>query len=279
MIMTSSQTSGKPRSSKMYKSSRVVFLLVLASLVAPGVGLARDPVEVNYNALTREFCHVVRFPLGWQMFPDEKYGLQPPSKYSFDNGDYEFRVPGLLGTRFLVRGFVPDLSKRDYTMNLYAVDLSDPRAVAQPASEEEWNSATVLQLRYTGQAEALFTYIRSLGFQFAPSGDHGQGGRLSPDRAVWILHSWKGTLGGSGGSDVPGDFSIHWPFGNSHGKLFFDAYSTSTGKKLLTVSANFSIILPETAFEKTGWVTERYFIIPLDERQLRFLVCDFGKIR
>jgi hypothetical protein len=263
----------------MCKFNKTLSLLVCAALFPLGIALARDPLEVNFNDLTREYCHVVRFPLGWQTNWDDTNG-QPPSRYDFDRGDYEFRVLGLLGTRFLVKGFAPSLSRRYYTTNVYTVDLSDRSGVAQPASEKEWNSATVVPSRYAGQADALFKYIQSLGFQFVPSGDHGGGGRLSPDRSVWVLHSWKGTLGGSLGSDAPGDISLH-PLlgGSSHGKLFFDAYSTSTGKKLVTVSANFSIILPESAFRKTGWVTERYFFIPLDERMARCLVCEFGKTR
>jgi len=137
------------------------------------------------------------------------------------------------------------------------VDLSNPKTVAQPASEEEWNSPTVVPLRYIGPAEALSKYYQSLGFQFVASGNHGGVDRLSPDRAVRVLQSWEGTLGSSLGSDVPGDVSIHIFGGNSHGKLFFDAYSTRTGKKVLTVRANFSTILPEVAFEKTGCVAQR----------------------
>jgi hypothetical protein len=255
-------------------------LLAWAALFAPGTCLARDPVEVNFNPATREYCHVVRFPLGWQNLVQNGQ-IQAPPNYDFANGDYEFRVPGLLGTRFLVRGFSPFLDGGYYTKNLYAVDLSDPKGVAQAASEEEWNSATVVPLRYIGPAEALSKYIESTGFQFAPSGDHGDVVRLSLDRSVLVLQSWRGTLARNGGSDVPGAVFIGLPFdfSRNHGKLFFDGYNTSTGKKLITVSANFYDILPEEAFEKTGWVTERYFFVPLDKRRLQFLVCDFGKTR
>jgi hypothetical protein len=260
----------------MYKFNKTLSLVVCAAFFPLGMALARDPLEVNFNPLTREYCHVVRFPLGWQTNWDDTNG-QPPARYDFDFGDYEFRVPGLLSTRFLVRGFAPSLSRRYYTTNVYTVDLSNPSGVAQPASEEEWNSGTLVPLRYTGPAEAMVKYYQSHGFHFVASGDHGYDDRVSPDRAVWVLQSWKGTLGGS---LEPGDFSLHSLLGgNSHGKLFFDAYSTSTGKKLVTVTTNFSIILPESAFRKTGWVTERYFFIPLDERMARCLVCEFGKTR
>jgi len=103
-------------------------------------------------------------------------------------------------------------------------------------------------------------------------------GRLSPDRSVLVVQRYSGKLG-PGGSDVPLDFSVIFKPGGNHGKLFFDFYETGTGKKLITVTASFGIILPEDAFVKTGWVTERYFIIPLDERRERCLVCEFGGAR
>jgi len=73
-------------------------------------------------------------------------------------------------------------------------------------------------------------------------------------------------------------FSIGWPFGGyPHGRLFFDAYSTRDGKKLVTISAHFSVILPEEVYRKTNWVTDRFFLIPIDEAQRAILICDFGK--
>jgi hypothetical protein len=72
---------------------------------------------------------------------------------------------------------------------------------------------------------------------------------------LWIARcsssqSWKGTLGSYVGSDAPGDLSPHRPFGRlNHERLFFDAYSTSIGKKSVTIRA---------------------------DRMERFLVCEFG---
>lgn len=83
---------------------------------------------------------------------------------------------------------------------------------------------------------------------------------------------------GNGGSDAPGSFSIGWPFGPyPHGRLFFDTYSTRDGKKLVTISAHFSVNLPEEVYGKTDWVTDRFFLIPMDEHNVRFVICDFGK--
>ena len=270
----------------MSQFSRAASLCACVSLSFPGASLAGDPVKVKLNAQTARYCHVVRFPLGWRELDPSSYPrngykghLQDPPRYNFGTGQYEFRVPiepGLPSTRFLVRGFSPSLDSGYYTKNLYVVDLADPAGIAQPATEEEWKSARVVPRRHEG--EETTAYVRSLGFHFVATGDHGERDRLSPDRAVLILQSWKGTLPSNGGSDLPGDFSIGWPFGStSHGKLFFDAYSTGTGQNLTTVTARFSVILPEEAFSKTTWVTHRFFLIPLDDRKLRFLICDFGK--
>jgi hypothetical protein len=232
-------------------------------------GLAGDWVKVKLDAASRQYCHEIRFPVGWQSNPNPR-----AAHYEFDIGHYEFRVSGLPSTKFLVRGFVPALDDRFYTTNLYSVDLSDPAGVAQPASEEEWNSAHPAESE-DKHYDRLKRYLKSLGFPFKATGDHEEGWSLSPDRAVFIRYSWKGNLGCCGGSDVPGDVSPHFAIGrNSHGTLFYDAYSTSTGKKLVTFTAKFSIILPEVV--KPGWVTGRYFYIPLGDKLTRCLICEFG---
>jgi len=246
--------------------------LVCAGLLMPGVGSARDFVEVDLKPAVREYCHIVRFP-GWKA-PQSIDGSSFP-KFDYA-GDYEFRVPGLLNTTFLVRGF-PASQRRYYTANLYKVDLSDPKAVARPASEEEWDAAAVVPLRYKGPANVLGKFIDSLGFHFQPSGREEGEVRVSPDRALLVLQSWSGKLGSGGNNDLPGGISFQ--LGRSHGKLFFDVYNTDTGKKLITVVARFHNNLPEAAFEKTGWVTERYFFLPLDDKRERCLVCEFGRTR
>jgi hypothetical protein len=66
----------------------------------------------------------------------------------------------------------------------------------------------------------------------------------------------------------------------AHGKLFFDVYNTNTAKKVITLTAKFGRrVLPEGAFEGTTWITDQYFIVPLDAKRERCLVCDFGRAR
>jgi len=255
---------------------RFTSLIIFGCLVA-GTSLGGDIVRLNWTASMREYCHVLTFPSGWKM-PMSKLrrdgSVEAIAKFGLEH-DYEVRVPGLLSTRFLVRG-VESYSYKEYTGNIYEVDLSDPKAIASLATEEAWKDATPIPLRYVGPGTELAKRIQSFGHEFAPTGSHGETDRLSPDGSLLVLQNWTGKLG-AGGSDVPLDFSIG--FSRDHGKLFFDAYSTDTGKKLVTITANFSPRFPEEIFGRTGWITERYFFIPLDQRRERCLICDFGRKR
>ena len=259
----------------MKRFASPILFLGFAVLGAPEPGVARDVVELKLDAATREYCHLLRFPSGWRTDPikksDGSWELIPNFRLGHD---YEFRVPGLLGTTFLVRG-VYDFTIKQYTTNLYEVDLSDPKGVAIPASEERWNPAAVVPLiKYPKYSE----YNPS---QFPNTGDHIEGALSSPDRALLVVQSWSGKLPAHGGDDIP--TSVTFPnilhFERSHGKFFFDVYNLDTGRKLITITATFTIILPEEALHETGWLTERYFLIPLDERRERCLICEFGRKR
>lgn len=264
----------KPNRINGRSRSSPVFLAGCAVLWGPILGLAHDWVKVKLDAPTRQYCHEVRFPLGWQI--QHQVGARTVPRYDFQSGHYEFRVLGPPSTKFLVRGFIPFLEDRDYATNLYSVDLSDPAGIAQPAGEDAWNSAPAAESE-DKRYDRMLDYIKPLGFPFPASGNHDRGFSLSPDRAVVVRFSWKGNLGCCGGSDVPGGVSPHWFGRSAHGKLFFDAYSTRTGTKLVTVVASFGVILPEDV--ETGWVTGRYFFIPLDDRRIKCIVCEFESTR
>jgi hypothetical protein len=251
--------------------NRPTLLLAAAVLVASGLGTAADVVEVDLNAAAREYCHLLAFPLGWQT---EK-SVVPP-KFGLAD-DYEFRVPGLQGSKFLVRG-VQDLVGKYYTANIYGADFSDPKAVARPATEEDWKTAIVVPWQHWATSD-VGRFIKSLGFRFEKSGKNEDGWLLSPGRSVLVVESWSGTLTRCGGSDVPGGITPCIDLLGSRGMLFFDVYNAGTGRKVMTLTAKFRHILPDDDFLKAGWVTERYFIIPLDEKRERCLVCEFGRTK
>jgi hypothetical protein len=254
----------------MNKLTRLRSVLVLAIFAAPREATAANAVDLGLNAAAREYCHILRFPLGWQ-----------PAKPTFRLGDdYEFRVPGLQGTKFLIRA-MQQLANRYYSGNLYEADFSDPKGIAQPATEEAWQSGTVVNWQHWATVE-LGRYIDSLGFQFKKTGKNEGGWLLSPGRALLVVESWSGILGRCGGNNDTGPGAVFSPcidLRGPHGSLYFDVYNADTGNRLITLTAKFSKILPEEDFLKTGWVTERYFAIPLDEKRERCLVCEFGRAR
>jgi hypothetical protein len=62
-------------------------------------------------------------------------------------------------------------------------------------------------------------------------------------------------------------------------KVLLDAFRTNTGMKAGTIEGIFTTPVgdgPEEVLAKTGWVTERYFIVPLGRFKERSLVCEFG---
>jgi hypothetical protein len=266
-------------------------------LLLLSTGVARDVVDVKFNPQVHEYCHILNFSSGWQMpkFFIKKNGQQYfPSKFSLYD-DFEFRVRGLLGTVFLVRG-VENVVNDYYTANMYEADFSDPRGIATPVSEETWNSATVVPAlgRYSVPKDVKFheakiqwikdskalepMFIEFQGHKFGRTGQHWGDFMISPDRSIVIMQSWTGKLNAPGGDDIPGDTSVFFKFGRNRGKLFFDVYNADTGKKLTTITAGFRDVLPnDDILHKTVWVTERYFIVPLDENRKRCLICEFGR--
>ncbi len=102
-----------------------------------------DDLEVTLSPAAREYCHLVRFPQGW-VFP--RYDKQAGQQLGFAlyESDYEFRVEGILSTRFLVAGFTDFVGTKYYTANRYEIDLSDPNAPIRPVNRKRWGDATIV---------------------------------------------------------------------------------------------------------------------------------------
>jgi hypothetical protein len=131
-------------------------LFIPAIVCLAQAGLARDTVEVQWNSTVREYCHILRFPQGWQMpkfVPKGDGTLEVYGSITLEEADYEFRIPGELSTRFLVRA-VADYRKH-YAANIYEVDVADPTAIAQPAGENAWDLSTVIPLRDKGPGKGF----------------------------------------------------------------------------------------------------------------------------
>jgi hypothetical protein len=195
----------------------------------------------------------------------------------YDYGDYyAFRVSGLLHSTFLIAGLIPP---EGYTTNKYEVDLSDPKSPARAVDDNTWDSATSIPfLQRKGMfMNGFFTKTQPLvfhGFQFTKTGEFwaiNENSRLSPDETWIVLQSWTGSSESGGETG----FGSCFPWG-CRGKVFLDVSNVISGKKLLTLEGTYSAGSPEDLLKGTGWLTERYFIVPLGTHRERCLVCDFG---
>ena len=63
--------------------------------------------------------------------------------------------------------------------------------------------------------------------------------------------------------------------------VFYDVYSTVTGKKLFTIQGKLGGLGddPQGCLRRTAWLTERYLIIPLGKHRERCVVCEFDARR
>jgi hypothetical protein len=211
------------------------------------------------------------------VFP--RYDKQAGQQLSFAlyESDYEFRVDGLLGTRFLVAGFTDFVGTKYYTANRYEIDLSDPTASIGQASRKRWDTATVVPLARKsafgpGGTVPNDATLKFHGFEFNRTGavwgqPSGYATRLSPDGAwLVLLSTTPATKNGA-----------YDPFGTS--KVFYDFYNADTGQKTFTIDGAFSSRAggdADGAISQAGWLTERYFIAQLGKKIERCLVCDFG---
>lgn len=229
-----------------------------------------DFIDVKLTPAVKEHCHVVRFPQGWKMQGADQNGQKLMVTYRAS--DYEFRVLGTLSTWFLVGAFTPQVASRPDATNRYRVNLSDPTASALPATDEDWNAATVLPLvrKYLPiRPRKEDDPVVFNGFRFTKSGDRwaspGSISRLSPDSAWLVLSSVTDA-----GTTRFGLLSSY--------KVFLDVFSADTGEKVLTIAGTYSGLGfdPFGCLAKTAWLTERYFILPLGEHRDRCLVCEFG---
>ncbi len=230
-------------------------------------------LDVTLSAEVRQYCHIIRFPQGWNIQPVDRSG--EPLFFN-EQGDYEFRQEVPSAGTFLVGGFTTMVEHRYDTNNRYRVDLSSPKVPLYPANLKEWEAGKVVPLtrssvfprgaRPTEHEEAEFN-----GFHFAKTGvlwiQYGFDTRLAPNHAWLVLQSRARNP-------------------DKHGptKVFLDVFNTATGKKVLTIQGVYSnhvgsavlSIDPDGYLNGTAWLTERYFIVPLGAHKEQCLVCEFS---
>jgi hypothetical protein len=261
-------------------------LFVLLGLNTPAqVSVAG--VEIKMTPATQRYCHVIRFPHGWEFKGPEKPEDGP--MYFDDAGDYEFRSEGPSGNKFLIGGFVVIGAPDDHpsskvfehgvgitihnpgvhTTNWYSVDFSNSNPLVRSASREAWENAAVVPL--TRQSTfSKFTELKQdraefNGLHLAKSGAHWFSppelvSRLSRDSGWLALQSWTGD------SSSP------------ETTVFVDVFNRARGERVLTIEGIYrGQDYPQAYFGKSAWLTERYFIVPLGNHKERLLVCDFAE--
>lgn len=236
----------------------------------------KRPLDIEITREMRERCHIIRFSQGWTV-PLTAEGTVQFYTYS---KDYEFRIEGELGSRFLVAGVVRSGypgHAATYTSNKYLLDLSDRKARVLAATEKMWNDGLtvaqttkgVLQL---GVPDSKVFQIN--GHTLTKSGQHWTEDRLSPDRRWIVLQSWQGRSGSLSESWGP---PLEWSMLLGYkGKAFWDIFNADTGRRVLTIRGRYNTSNAMGDMLRSFWLTERYFIIPLDEHREQCLVCEFG---
>jgi hypothetical protein len=252
--------------------STLIAISLLPGSLRGGISYWADSfIDLKLPPESREYCHIVRFPQGWKI----KTPHEGDAKIDYRYADFEFRVEGLLGTWFLVGVFNPSAISGPYdATNRYRVNLSDPTAPVLPASNHDWDAATVLPFA----RKSIFTWWGGYpparaafgGIQYEWSGDRwlleGDATRLSPDGTWLVLLSATKT-------------KTHFP--RPEYTVFFDVFNTADGKKRFTIQGTYNGIgnEPENTAGKAAWLTERYFIIPVGRLRDRCVVCEFASRR
>ncbi len=253
--------------SRLGQSILTVFGLLPCTSAAIWPGSYIDLKQIS--PVAQEYCHIVRFPGAWRVQHDYPltWGLD------YDHTDYEFRMEGLLGTRFLVGVFINEVGRHrlDATKR-YWIDLSDPKVPLLRAKRADWDAASVVPLVRKSIFEPVPPHpdvATFNGLRFAKTGARFplslKASRLSPDSAWLVLQSMT---------------AVKAPILDTY-QVFFDVFNADTGRKVFTLEGSFTGIGddPSICLGMAGWLTERYFIIPLGKHRERCIVCDFAPRR
>jgi len=93
---------------------------------------------------------------------------------------------------------------------------------------------------------------------------------LSKDKTYLALISWDGR----------------WDFGNPFamiewlrrdGRYFVDLYHVPSGRKLGLIQGTFHDVPPDGFTDSSFWIDGPKFVLPLDTRMRRLMVCEFTK--
>ena len=231
---------------RRFRIGRALFLSGLLSSCGRG---HNDSIGADLSTADKEYCHPISFPQGWQYPLRDSAGLM----YTTPFNEYEFRS-GNGPSEFLVAGTFEDRFDPRYTTSKYRIDLSSAQPMVVSIDDATWaNPAAKVVPCYRKSVFSNYPQLAASGgvaeFQgkrFAKSGEFwpavdDYATRLSPDQTWLVLQS----------RTAPG-----------RGKVFFDVFNVATGTKLLALQGPLRAVWPDGLIGETGWLTERYFVIP-----------------
>ncbi len=249
-------------------------------------GLFAGSVTVSL-ANSKHACRVISLPK-WKApeLPPDTYEWSVFLHSSPGLADWDFRegnVEILVGV-FAVPEHPPDYPKpwpRFYSPTKYAIGLSTGRI--RKATEGEWVTAKPLHaLRQSplraGQVMKKKDRLVYQGREFRKRGTEWPSlseevGRLSQGGAVLAVNSWDGQINIGGGGM---EYLFGWD--TSDGNYYVEVYETDSGRLVLALIGHFHHTEPDPLFRSAGWISNRYYMFPLDQlRMNRFVFCDVGK--
>jgi hypothetical protein len=143
--------------------------------------------------------------------------------------------------------------------------------VATSIDDQTWDAArtvvpvekTSIDLPILGGSAPVENYVNYAGKQFARTGefwvDYVSGlSRLSPNKE-WLILQSRSRAG--------------------RGSAYFDVFNVGTGRKLITINGSFNEPFPDDMIDKTFWLTNKYFFIPMGPRREGLVVCEFGSAK
>ena len=185
--------------------------------------------------------------------------------------EYDFRTEGKTATTFLVGGYQKMTEGRYYAKNYYKIDLANPKIPIIPANEVDWAAASPVPLTRKSVFEPEIQNYKEQraefnGFQFKKTG--GLWVQYQGDTRLSPAQSWIALLSTGLGDKSPM-------------KIFLDLFNAQAGQKLFTIQGTYrsthGIFEADQFLGKSGWLTDRFFILSLGEHKETCLVCDFGK--
>jgi hypothetical protein len=218
-------------------------------------------------------------------------GLPQDPINAWDSLVREIRLSGLdfraEGTGALLVGlFVTPLGVNKTLPPIYSpakhrLDLSTGKV--QQAQDGEWESSTALSPYRDSTVRAIdmkpeYKLIYN-GKEFPKRGAQWplraeSAARLSPDGNFLTINSWDGSMQACPSLPLT-EFLCREQI---EGLYYFDIYNTRSAAPVLLLSGKFHRLNPDDLFERSTWISGRYYVLPLDsDKMARFVVCDLDQ--